>query len=251
MPDAATLVRKLPTPAAPPPAPASAPARSVFATETEAASGAAPVAPAGAAAPSAPPTSRARVHITSPDRYRVQFTIGEESRRRLARVQALLRREIPDGDAGVIFERALALLEAQVERAKLGAGAAARAKEPIRRGTDYRREGANPSSRHIPQAVKRVVWQRDGGRCAFASSNGQRCHERTFLEFHHVQPHATGGPASIANISLRCRRHTQYEAELVFGPRRDTRERDEPGRAIAAGTNGTAWLSIRTPPPGP
>jgi hypothetical protein len=26
------------------------------------------------------------------------------------------------------------------------------------------------------------------------------------------------GPATVANISLRCRRHNAYEAELVFGP---------------------------------
>jgi hypothetical protein len=41
----------------------------------------------------------------------------------------------------------------------------------------------------------------------------------TFLEFHHVGAHAHGGPATVENISLRCRRHNQYEAELVFGPR--------------------------------
>jgi hypothetical protein len=46
-----------------------------------------------------------------------------------------------------------------------------------------------------------------------------RCTERTFLEFHHVQAYAHGGPATVENISLRCRRHNQYEAELVFGAR--------------------------------
>jgi len=46
-----------------------------------------------------------------------------------------------------------------------------------------------------------------------------RCRERSFLEFHHVRPYAKGGPASADNISLRCRRHNQYEAELVFGSR--------------------------------
>jgi hypothetical protein len=34
------------------------------------------------------------------------------------------------------------------------------------------------------------------------------------------QAHALDGPATVDNISLRCRRHNQYEAELVvFGPR--------------------------------
>lgn len=73
-------------------------------------------------------------------------------------------------------------------------------------------------SRHIPRDVKRAVWQRDGGQCAFVSPGGQRCAERTFLEYHHVQTYADGGPATVANISLRCWRHNQYEAELIFGP---------------------------------
>jgi HNH endonuclease len=47
---------------------------------------------------------------------------------------------------------------------------------------------------------------------------GQRCAQRTFLEFHHIQPYALGGLATVENISLRCRRHNQYEADLVFGP---------------------------------
>jgi hypothetical protein len=54
--------------------------------------------------------------------------------------------------------------------------------------------------------------------------DGRRCTERVFVEYHHVRTHAQGGPATIQNISLRCRRHNQYEAELVFGPRRGRRD---------------------------
>src|SRR2546428_487940 len=72
-------------------------------------------------------------------------------------------------------------------------------------------------SRHVPREVKRAVWRRDAGQCAFLSPTGRRCTERTFLEFHHIQPYAQQGPATVANISLRCWRHNQYEAELVFG----------------------------------
>jgi 5-methylcytosine-specific restriction endonuclease McrA len=75
-----------------------------------------------------------------------------------------------------------------------------------------------PPSRHLPREVKREVWRRDAGRCAFRSPTGRRCTEDTFLEFHHIQPYAKEGPATVANVSLRCWRHNQYEAELVFGP---------------------------------
>jgi hypothetical protein len=161
------------------------------------------------------PTPRPIVRATAPERYRVQFTIGAETHEKLRRVQALLRREIPDGDPGAIFDRALTLLLDRVEKTKLGAAARPRPHPPIRPKTDN-----SARSRDLPRAVKRASWRRDGGQCAFVSPTGLRCSERTFLEFHHVQPYAKRGPATIENISLRCWRHNQYEAELIFGPHR-------------------------------
>jgi len=143
----------------------------------------------------------------------VQFTIGPETHERLRRLQALLRREIPDGDPGVIFDRATILLLEKVERAKLGAAARPRPSRSIRLGTDK-----SAPSRNVPRAVKRATWRRDAGQCAFVSPTGRRCSERTFLEYHHVQAYAKQGPATVDNISLRCNRHNQYEAELIFGP---------------------------------
>jgi hypothetical protein len=169
-------------------------------------------------APPPPPARRPIIETTSPERYRVQFTIGKEGHDRLRRLQALLRREIPDGDPGAIVERALTLLLEKVEKRKLGAAASPRATAPIRPGTDQAKGRRVPLSRTIARQVKRAVWERDGGRCAFVSREGHRCPERTFLEFHHRQPYAHGGPATVENIALRCRRHNQYEAEIDFGP---------------------------------
>ena len=85
--------------------------------------------------PLPPPTRRPIIETTSPERYRVQFTIGKESHDKLRRLQALLRREIPDGDPGAIFDRALALLLEKVEKAKLGRGdEAAAVRYPSRDG---------------------------------------------------------------------------------------------------------------------
>jgi hypothetical protein len=211
-PDVPSSVRKLPTPA--------------VAVSTT------PVPPiqAEASAPSAQPASlfavpppvaprRPIIEATSPHRYRVQFTIGEESHDKLRRLQALLRREIPDGDPAAIVDRALTLLLARVEREKLATAAKPRPARPIRPGTDTQDWRTIPNSRGIPNDVKRAAWRRDGGQCAFVSADGHRCTERIFLEFHHVIPYALGGRATIDNISLRCRRHNQYEAELVFGSR--------------------------------
>jgi hypothetical protein len=71
-------------------------------------------------------------------------------------------------------------------------------------------------SRHVPAAVRREVWRRDGARCAFVGPQG-RCAERGFLELHHIVPFAKGGAATVANIALRCRAHNAYEAEEHFG----------------------------------
>jgi hypothetical protein len=125
---------------------------------------------------------------------------------KLRRAQELLRREIPDGNPDSIIDRALTLLLEDVARRKLAAARNPRADRAPRTG-----------SRHIPSHVKRAVWIRDGGRCAFASRNGRRCGERAFLEFHHEEPYAIGGEATVHNISLRCRAHNVHEAELAFG----------------------------------
>jgi 5-methylcytosine-specific restriction endonuclease McrA len=37
------------------------------------------------------------------------------------------------------------------------------------------------------------------------------------LEVDHVIPAARGGPATTANLRLRCRAHNQHEADRVFG----------------------------------
>jgi hypothetical protein len=163
-------------------------------------------------------TPRSVVRASAPQRYRADFTMVEETRDKVRRVQALLRREIPDGDLGVIFDQAITLLLDHLEKTKLGKADRPRTRPLIRPETDKEALTATRPSRHIPREVKRAVWERDGAQCAFVSSDGRRCAERTFLEFHHVQPYAKQGPATVANISLRCWRHNQYEAELIFGP---------------------------------
>ena len=40
--------------------------------------------------------------------------------------------------------------------------------------------------------------------------------EPAFLEYHHRQPFAAGGKATVENIELRCRAHNAYEAQLFF-----------------------------------
>ena len=148
---------------------------------------------------------RPAVSPLSADHYKVQLTISRDTHDKLRRAQDLLRHTIPTGDVATVIDRALTLLVADLERRRCAA-------TQVPRTTT----AAGASGRHIPATVKRQVWQRDQGRCAFVGTSG-RCRETGFLEFHHVQPYAEGGPASVDNIQLRCRAHNLYEASLFFG----------------------------------
>ncbi len=156
--------------------------------------------------PPLPPARRPVVQPLAPARYKVQFTLDDEGVALLHRAQSLMCHQVPNGDVAVVMTEALRLLVRQLEKRKVAATARPRAGS----------RPSDPHSRTIPAAVRRAVWARDEGRCAFLGTQG-RCTETGFLEFHHVRPFADGGPAVVENIELRCRAHNQYEAERHFG----------------------------------
>jgi hypothetical protein len=160
-----------------------------------------------------PPARPAMVQPLAPERYRVQFTMSREMHDTFRRVQELMRHRVPDGDPAVIFDRALTLLANQLEREKCAAAAKPRHDDPDAQATT----GRSGRNRYVPAAVRRSVWARDEGRCAFVGTHG-RCTERGFLELHHVEPFAAGGETTAGNLQLRCRSHNAYEARLYFDP---------------------------------
>ncbi len=189
-----STVRKLPSPRA-----AEGVGLGLVAVQNDAALSPAPC-------PAPPPPRPAVVGPLAPDRYKVQFTVPRDTYEKLRRAQDLLRHTIPSGDPAAIFDRALTLLLADLERTKCAA---------VERPRTTR--ASSRPSRHVPATVKREVWARDGGQCAFVGANS-RCTERGFLEFHHVVPYAAGGATTVENLELRCRSHNAHEAELYFGP---------------------------------
>ncbi len=145
----------------------------------------------------------------SPDRYKLQLTIAGATLEKLRLAKDMLGHAVPSGDDAVILDRALTALLAELSRKKF-------ADTPKPRPGRAPRPGARTPSAQ----VKRAVWVRDLGRCAFVGEGGHRCNERRFVEFHHVDPYALGGEASVDRIQLRCRRHNDYEGRLYFGKRR-------------------------------
>jgi hypothetical protein len=155
------------------------------------------------------PVRPADVRPLSPDRYKLQLTIGGETLEKLRLAKDMLGHAIPSGDEAAILDRALTALLVALAKKKF-------ADTPRPRPS----RGSKPGAQDPSAAVKREVWVRDLGRCKFIGTSGHRCNERRFLEFHHVDPRALGGEGSVDLIELRCRRHNDYEGRLYFGKRR-------------------------------
>jgi hypothetical protein len=167
---------------------------------------------------SGPAASRpAVVEPLSPARYKVQFTASAEFHDKLERLQVLMRSSVPDGDLAAIIEQAVTEKLERIEAKRF-----ARTKVP---GKSPAQTDTMPSSRHIPAAVRRAVYERDGGRCRFVDQQGRRCTARDRLEFHHRHPFGHGGDRSLENIRLMCRAHNQYLAEHDYGKRAMARHR--------------------------
>jgi 5-methylcytosine-specific restriction endonuclease McrA len=157
------------------------------------------------AGPARPPV----VEPLAPTRYQVRFTAGAELREKLERLQALMRSSVPDGDLARVIDIAVTEKLQRVEAKRFG-----KTKAPRR---DLAETDTTPSSRHIPAAVRRVVYERDGGRCAYRDKYGRRCARRHDLEFHHKHPFARGGDHGPANLTLMCRTHNTLVAEQDNG----------------------------------
>ena len=79
------------------------------------------------------------------------------------------------------------------------------------------RRHQSPPRRHIPAAVRRHVWQRDGGRCCYRDPlSGRRCTSSHLLQIDHLLPVAQGGGPEPSNLVLRCFAH--HRMRHGYGP---------------------------------
>lgn len=125
----------------------------------------------------APAARRPVVAPLSAEHYRIQVTFSRAAHDKLRQAQALLRHQVPSGDAAAVLERGLDALLKELMKARTAA-------------VEHPRNGrpANPASRHVPARVTRAVWARDGGACAFTAPDGRRFGEKGRLEIHHLVP---------------------------------------------------------------
>jgi hypothetical protein len=155
------------------------------------------------------------------DLSRFHVTVSRRFLEKLEAARAALSHTRPGASAEQILEAGLDLVLAEHAKKK---GLVAR--------PQAKRRPAKPD--HVPAHVMREVWKRDGGRCQHSLHSGGICGSTERVEVHHIVPRALGGPATVENLSLRCRFHNDLEARREYGDEwmhRFTRRR----RSIAAG----------------
>ncbi len=174
------------------------------------------------APPPAPPTERAKVEPLAPARFKVSFTASAALKNKLEKLRSLMRSSVPDGDLAVLIEQAVTEKIEQLEAKRYG-----KTKNPKK---SLGETDTSAASRTIPAAVRRMVYERDQGRCRFRDATGRRCTETEWLELHHVRPYGRGGDHRPENIELRCRAHNEYAAERDYGKVVVARYRKSTGR---------------------
>jgi 5-methylcytosine-specific restriction endonuclease McrA len=127
-----------------------------------------------------------------------------------------MRPSVPDGDLAAILEQAVTEKLQRLEARRF-------ARTPAPRRT-LSESQPSPTTRQIPAAVKRAVYERDAGQCRYEHERGRRCTPREGLEFHHRRPFGHGGDHSLANVALACRlcraRHNRHYADCRIMPSR-------------------------------
>lgn len=69
-------------------------------------------------------------------------------------------------------------------------------------------------TRHIPQVVKRIVWQRDQGECQFINPVTQKkCRSKHLIQYDHIKPFAYGSGSSVDDLFLTCAQHNRHRWE--------------------------------------
>ncbi len=156
-----------------------------------------------------PGEQRSVIAPLTAETFKFQFTGTRALRDKLRQAQDLLRHRLPDGDLAAVIERAVDLLIEQVKKERFATGRKPR--------NQSRKDADRSSSRHIPDSIKRAVFERDGGRCKFSDQRGRRCAETGTLEFDHLNGFARTHLHDLDGIRLLCRAHNQHAAEQLYG----------------------------------
>jgi 5-methylcytosine-specific restriction endonuclease McrA len=151
-------------------------------------------------------------------------TVDRALKEDLETLSTLLSHKVPRGDLAAVLHEAV---RCGIEKHGKRKGAV----KPSRKVAPKAALPKDPAA--IPAEVRRQVWERDGGRCAWAGPDGKRCGSRWKLEVDHVRPPSRGGASTPDNLRLACRQHNLLHAEQVYG-----REHMEKYRGVGSTISG-------------
>jgi hypothetical protein len=207
--------------------------------------------PSSFAAPSSSTApDRPKVRPLDAERARINMTVSRRLLNKLATARDALSHSHPGASEEAILELGLDLIIDR-HRKRRGVGAKPRAKTPPAVAVPVSPESAPsipapapavpetsagqsappapvppPSlppplqtrrSRYVTAAVKRAVWARDGGCCAWKLENGGVCGSTFKLEYDHVDGFALGAGNTVDELRLACHFHQVANLRRLYG----------------------------------
>jgi hypothetical protein len=146
-----------------------------------------------------------KVKIVSPSKVEMTFFADNELQIVLEKIRSVLSHKL---ESGTLTEMISFIAKAYWE--KIDPCRAIRAKKLVSR--------AQVHFDTITTAIKRAVWKRDNGECAFTNTQGKKCKSTYRLQFDHFPiPKAKGGPSTEENLRLTCFQHNAFHAVQKFG----------------------------------
>ncbi|HXK16731.1 MAG TPA: HNH endonuclease signature motif containing protein [Polyangiaceae bacterium] len=165
-----------------------------------------------------------RVEPLSQASYRLELCIDAALKQKLELAADLMSHANPGRDLAIVVEHAVDELIEKLRKRRFGQKS--RSRERSKRGTravakarqrnEPRCAGARKRA-HIPNELRRQLAARDGASCSFICDDGRRCGARAFIQIHHDEAWAKGGPDTLANLRLVCASHNRLLAEKEFG----------------------------------
>jgi hypothetical protein len=155
-------------------------------------------------APAVPPRDAAEP-LTAELR-RLHVTVSKRFLEKLEAARAALSHSLPGASIEAVLEAGLDLVLAKDAKKK---GLVARPRPAT--------SAPPPGSRQVPAAVRRAVWDRDGGCCQWRLDSGGICGSTYQVELDHTRPVGQGGRSTVEGTRLLCKPHNDLAARLAYG----------------------------------
>jgi hypothetical protein len=156
-------------------------------------------------APLSRPAARDVVDPLTAELSRLSITVSPAFLAKLRAARDALSHCMPGATTEDILSAGLDLVLAE----------AAKRRGAVQRPQEKPRPSKDPG--HVTAAVRRAVFERDGGCCQFPVDGGGVCGSTYQVEVDHLTPKALGGTARLEDLRLACRAHNIYAARQVFG----------------------------------